>query len=180
MFERNDFSVFVGGWSYVGESLFQACNSLNIADTNSLSVLEFGCGDSTVKLHGILKNRLPDLKILYDCYENNPSFAILHPNIICTLYHKDNIDAVALSSRKYDLVLIDGPHGVDRMKWYSKVTDVIREGTVVLIDDWNHYDEFEESLIQDIGSVWNYDTICLADHKIPVKSYKVVKITSRK
>ena len=180
MFERNDFSVFVGGWSYEGESLYRACNSLETNSLSKLSVLEFGCGDSTIKLYNILKSKLQFLDVEYDCYENDPVFAVVHPNIVCSLYHKDSIDSVTLPSKKYDFVLIDGPHGVDRMKWYAKIKNVVKEGTVILVDDWNHFAEFEQALVEDIGSVWNYDVVVLADHAFPVKSYKVVKLISKK
>ena len=181
MFDKSDFSSFVGGWSYEGDSLYHACRSISIEDTKCLNILEFGCGDSTVKLYDILKTKLlPNTQIKYHCYENDPAFAILHPKIVCTLYHKDNIDSVCLPSEKYDFVLIDGPHGVDRMKWYAKVNHVIKEGTVILIDDWNHYKEFDESLVRDIGSCWDYDTVFLADFPFPTKSYKIVKISRKK
>lgn len=176
MFELNDFSNFVGGWSYAGESLYIACKEIDANDKPSISVLEFGCGDSTVKLYEILTKRLSGSHIYYDCYENDPRFAIVHPNILCTLYDKDNIDSVTLPSKKYDFVLIDGPHGVDRMKWYKKINHVIKEGTLILIDDWNHYLEFENSLVNDIGCSWKYDIIHIGDS--PKKSYKIVKIVS--
>lgn len=160
--------------------MFCACSSIDMVSRSCLCVLEFGCGDSTVKLYNILKNRLPGVKIFYDCYESDPSFLVVNPSIICTLYHKESIDDVALASRKYDLVLIDGPNGVDRMKWYSKITNVIHEGTIILIDDWNHYHEFEESLVQQVGSIWDYDIISLADHEFPIKSYKIIKIINKK
>jgi hypothetical protein len=81
------------------------------------------------------------------------------------LYDINNIDQLIIPNKIYDIVLIDGPNGVNRSKWYSKIRNHIAYHTIMLIDDYNHYTEFETELNRN----YNYTILSLSDE--PFKPY---------
>lgn len=141
-----DFSIFKGGWSYMAEEMKNAVNSLPIKD--SISVLEFGCGDSSIKLFNLLSKKY---KVEYCAYESNPNYKINHNEINCKVYNENDIEKIDLGNKKYDFILIDGPNGVLRKFWYAKIVNNVHKDSVILIDDWCHYQEFEDALVKDFG-----------------------------
>ena len=48
----------------------------------------------------------------------------------------------------FDLILIDGPTGKSRMHWYGKIKHNVAKGTIVHIDDFDHFRQFEKQLIK--------------------------------
>jgi hypothetical protein len=179
-FTKEDFSDFVGGWSYMGITLYPTFHNVDFSKP-TLNILEFGCGDSSKKIYNLIKKYYPEKDIIYDAYESDLEYAINYDGIKCHLHKADEIDSVVLENTIYDLVLIDGPNGVNRKKWYSKIANNIQVGSVILIDDFDHYVEFENSLVSDVGSKWEYDTIQTVLRPIyGNKTWKIVKITKKK
>lgn len=90
-------------------------------------------------------------------------------------YDKDNIEDVLLPTHNFDLILIDDPNGDKRSLWYSKIRGNVKEGTIILIDDFNHYKNFSDELDKN----FNYEL--LSHHDEPFVQYgehswKIVKI----
>lgn len=173
-----DFSVFKGGWSYMAEEMKNAVNLL--PEQKKVNVLEFGCGDSSIKLFNLLSEKW-DVK--YKAFESNQKFHVDNSQIDCSLYNENEIENLNIGDEKYDFILIDGPNGVLRKHWYSKIVKNVKSGTVILIDDWCHYTEFENSLVNDFGSKIKYITVeerkehdPASDPHLGYKSWKIVKV----
>ena len=173
-----DFSIFNGGWSYMEEEMRNAVSLLK--NKKELNILEFGCGDSSIKLYTLLSKKY---KVKYKAFESNPSFMIKHKNIECVLYSEDFIENLDIGNEIYDFILIDGPNGDKRKFWYSKITNNVKTGTVILIDDWCHYKEFELALVNDFGSKIKYEDIEVrkefdpnSDPHLGYKSWKIIKV----
>jgi hypothetical protein len=173
-----DFSVFKGGWSYMAEEMNNAVSLL--PKQKSLDVMEFGCGDSSIKLFNLLNNKWD---VRYEAFESNSNYIIDNSKINCTHYNEAEIESLDIGNKKYDFILIDGPNGVLRKHWYSKITNNVKRGTIILIDDWCHFEEFEEALVNDFGSKIKYEVIETrkefdinsAPH-LGYKSWKIVKV----
>jgi predicted O-methyltransferase YrrM len=166
-----DFTVFPGAWSYCSEEMRNAVSC--IQEKKSLNILEFGCGVSTIKLFNLLSKKW-EIKE-YKCFETNQEFLITHPQIDCILYHEKDIQSLDIGDTKYDFILIDGPNGVSRKYWYSKITANVKSGTVILIDDWCHYEEFELCLVNDFGSKVNFKI--KEERNESYKSWKIIEVT---
>jgi len=128
------------GWSYCNKQILEISNSL--PQSTTLSVLELGGGDSSIKLWDFLKTKYK--QVTYRCYETDPTWAPQHDNIEVILYKTPSL--VVFDDVVYDFILIDGPTGISRREWYSKLTNNVRPGTILHIDDYDHYKEFEEEL----------------------------------
>lgn len=173
-----DFSVFNGGWSYMAEEIKNTF--LSLPNQESLNVLEFGCGDSSIKLFNCLSKKY---NVKYTAFESNPEYKINHEKINCVIYDENSIPYVNLKEEKYDLILIDGPNGVLRKYWYSKIVQNVKNGTIILIDDWCHYSEFEDALVNDFGKTVKYEIIEVrkeydpnSDPHLGYKSWKLIKV----
>lgn len=177
-FNNMDFSVFKGGWSYMAQEMQNAVSLL--PQQKNLSVLEFGSGDSSIKLFNLLSKKY---KVDYTTFESNKDFYINHTEINCLIYDEIQIEKLNIHNNKYDFILIDGPNGVLRKHWYSKITQNVKKDTIILIDDWCHYDEFEQALINDFGSKIKYEVIETRKEYDPnsaphlgYKSWKIIKV----
>lgn len=157
---------FKGGWSYETRSIRKCLENVTYS-SDTINILEFGSGDSTVKLYTFLSGIIP--KVVYDCYETNQNFVTNTPVNTVIYSHPTKVD---LPYRTYDFILIDGPMGVDRKYWYEKIKTCCRVGTIVLIDDWNHFIEFENELQANL----THKMIEVCDDKYPLKSYKILEI----
>ena len=153
----SDFTNFVGGWSLSPYSIYLSYK--HSTNNGIFNILEFGSGDGTNKLVEYLIDKKIDFK--YTSIEHDTDYAKT-PNVDYIIYPLDydytpsDIEKIDLKlDRIFDLVIVDGPHGVGRAKWYSKFKDNIRKGTIVLIDDFHHYEEFEIEL----NKVFEYETI---------------------
>ncbi len=176
--EYLDFLVFNGGWSYMQEEIYNAVCILPTQE--KINILEFGCGDSSIKLFNILNKKYA---VTYRAYESNSNFIINHPYIECILYKESEIEQLQIGNEKYDFILIDGPNGVNRKFWYSKIINNVKSGTIILIDDWCHYEEFENALVNDFGCKIKYEIIETrkefdpnSDPHLGYKSWKIVKV----
>jgi len=114
---------------------------------DSISILEFGAGNTTVKLYEALKTKYSN--VTYVTYENNPKWAPIHKGIDVIMYDKKNLTDGKLSipsDEKYDMVIIDGPDGELRKYWYQIFKDNVKSNTIIHVDDAFHYPSFESEL----------------------------------
>lgn len=139
----NDLNL-LGGWAYCTQQISQFIQDLPKQET--IKIIEFGAGDSSVKIYNFL-NKIYE-NVDYTCYETSSRWAPNHKNINVVMYK--NVQEVDLGCDKYDLILVDGPTGVTRKFWYNKLKNNVKSGTIVHIDDYDHYVEFEEELIKNI------------------------------
>lgn len=154
------------GWSYCSEQILQFEEDLV---EGPLNVLELGAGDSSIKIKNYLKES--GREISYLCYETNSSFAPQDGEIEVVMYSR--VEETDLREEKYDLVLVDGPTGVTRKFWYEKLKEVVKSGTIVHIDDYDHYTEFEEELKKHL----TYEELYRKSRKVKgEKSWLTVKI----
>ena len=141
-------AAFPGHWSLWPTQMFAALNAVTYRVDHPLKVLEFGSGAGTVALAKLLENK--PLKFEYLSYENDAKYVQLIEGIktiIWTVFPpKVDIEFPPGNARPYDLVIIDGLNGVDRIKWYPLLRDHIQPGTILVIDDFDHYPEFQTAL----------------------------------
>ena len=170
-----DLPIFNGGWSYSQKEMTELFN--HIRYTSPYSILEFGSGDSTIKLYDHFKKYVNNL--LFYSYESSSNFFTTHEDIKFILYDEQNIHSAHIPKIKFDLILIDGPNGDKRSLWYSKIRDNVKEGTIILIDDFNHYACFSEELDKN----FEYELLSFSDEPfVPYgeHSWKIVKIKNIK
>ena len=163
---------FKGGWSYTQKEITELLKNLSL--TEDYSVLEFGSGDSTIKLHNYIKKYTSNL--IFYTYESDINYIRDYKEIQYILYDINNIKEVVIPDIKFDLILIDGPNGDKRSLWYSKIKKNVKNGTIILIDDFNHYKCFSEELDKN----FEYETLSYNDEPfIPngEHSWKIIKIT---
>lgn len=152
-----DFSKFPSGWSLSPYSIYLACK--HTTNNGVLNVLEFGSGEGTNQLVALLNSK--EINFKYTSVEHDSTYAktpnveyIIYP--LAHNYNPNDIENIQLTlTDVYDLVIVDGPHGVGRAKWYSKIKKNVKEGTIILIDDFHHYLEFETEL----NKVFEYNLI---------------------
>jgi hypothetical protein len=108
---------------------------------------------------------IPHVKKHINKFKTDETYKVVHKNVNTILYDINNIDQLIIPNKIYDIVLIDGPNGVVRSKWYSKIRNHIAYHTIMLIDDYNHYTEFETELNRN----YNYTILSLSDE--PFKLY---------
>ena len=193
--EINDFSNFKGGWGLAPFEIYLTIKHVEFNDV--LNILEFGSGDGTTNLVNLLK--LKNVIFDYTSIEHDEAYAKT-PDVKYHLYNLNNnyvsedITKVTLELDKtYDLVIVDGPHGVGRANWYSKFKKNVRNGTIILVDDFHHYKEFGEELdkhfIYETVNLFNQnrqftetdinegiETIDINNSFIMDKSYKIIKV----
>jgi hypothetical protein len=156
-----------GGWAYCSEQIEQFIPDLNKGD--KLKIVEFGAGDSSVKIYEYLKRFYESVSYL--CYETSIKWAPDHKEIEVIMY--ENVSNVILREQHYDLILVDGPTGVSRKLWYEKIKKVVKSGTIIHIDDYDHYKEFEEELSKNL----NYEELYRKSRRFKgEKSWLTVKV----
>jgi hypothetical protein len=157
--------------------LFKFIDIDEIKIRNSYNILEFGSGDSSIKIANIFSN-IDNLT--YYTYESNSDYIQKHNKIINIEYDENNIQKIKLSDNIYgniqfDLVLVDGPNGDNRKFWYNKFKYYCKIGTIILIDDFNHYTSFGEELDKN----FEYELLSFNDEPfVPYgeHSWKIVKV----
>ncbi len=164
--------AFPGNWSLAPEEIYYALKHCTYKE--KLRILEFGAGAGTKALVDVLKAH--HIPFEYHSFENDPAYI---QELAGVQFHPYSLTPVAWSKVKewvpevkrvdlgllpvFDLILIDGPHGVSRAEWYAKFKPFTRPGTVLLIDDYHHYVEFEEAL----NANYTYDTVILYNQSAP-------------
>jgi hypothetical protein len=137
-----DISSFDGGWSYSKKEMSEFLKFIQISD--SYKILEFGAGKSTRILYDLIERACYNIE--YDTYEHDEKYKVVHKNVNTIMYKVDEMDNICTPDKKYDIIIIDGPHGLLRTKWYNKIKKNIKHDTILLIDDYNHYNEYQEEL----------------------------------
>ena len=165
--------IFEGGWSYTQKEMNELFKYILYEDKREYKVLEFGSGNSTIKLYDYFKQKVNN--VVFYSYESDPNFMFNHKEINLVSYDNNNIKDVVIPTQKFDLILIDGPNGDKRSLWYSKIRDNVKEGTIILIDDFNHYKCFSDELDKN----FNYELLSFSDEPFVPNgehSWKIVKI----
>ena len=172
----NNIPYFSGGWSYTNKEMQEFFK--HIIYKEDMNIIEFGSGDSTVKIYEYMKNNYTNNLTMYT-YESNPKFLFNYDNINYIQYDENNINNIVFPDIIFDIVLIDGPNGDKRSLWYSKIRNNIKKGTIMLIDDFNHYKCFSDELDKN----FDYETLSFSDEPfVPYgeHSWKIVRIISTK
>lgn len=183
---------FPGDWSLAPE---EAQLSLKyVTYDHTLRVLEFGAGESTLLFTNLFKDKNIDYD--YHCFEHDPKYAKPIDNVTYYLYHlpwvpydkwSPTIKAIQFPYFPiFDLIIVDGPHGVSRSEWYAKFKPYTRPGTVILVDDFSHFNEFSLELDKnfDYTTIIEYNQCYLWEcknegldpitHRIVPKTFKIV------
>jgi hypothetical protein len=167
-----EFPKFNGGWSYTQLEMTELFKHLKFQPT--FSILEFGSGDSTKKLYSYIRPQVQNL--FFYTYESDNTFLETEPSDIKYIkYNISEIDSLTIPDIQFDLILIDGPNGELRSKWYSKIKKNVKQGTILLIDDFNHYKSFSTELDKN----FEYELLSFSDEPfVPYgeHSWKIVSI----
>lgn len=193
----NEVQSFPGGWSLVPEEVYLALKHCRYE--KKIKILEFGAGESTIQLTQLLTRK--GIPFEYHVFENDSAYIKKIEHVTNHLYFlptlpfhrsnewKDDVAKYNLPELPtFDLIIVDGPHGVARAQWYSKFKKYTKPGTVILIDDFHHYEEFGLALDKN----YKYTTIIeynqtptwkiindglepISNHTIN-KTFKIVKI----
>lgn len=140
---REDTKNFPGGWSLVPEEGYLALKHCTFDET--FKILEFGSGRGTELLAQLLKEK--GIPFEYHTIEHDASFEKEIDGVYFYLYDTPPKQvSLPYDFPKFDLVIVDGPHGVCRADWYEKFQPYTRSGTVILVDDFHHYTEFGKAL----------------------------------
>jgi len=137
------------------------------------AILEFGSGDSTRKIYDHFSKYTENLTLF--SYESKAEFIKPYKGVQYILYDENNIQDITIPPIHYDLILIDGPNGDKRALWYSKIRQAVKPGTIILIDDFNHYKCFSDELDKN----FNYELLSFSDEPfVPYgeHSWKIVRI----
>ena len=174
--------MFNGGWSYTNNEMNELFNHIDLnIEREKYNIIEFGGGDSSSKIYNLFHNVK---KMTYYVIESNPTYLPSSPVFNGVLYNESELPNIQLhdyiqENIHFDLVLIDGPNGDARKYWYNKIKPFVKLGTIILIDDFNHYESFGIEL--DL----NYDYELLSLSMIPFvpygeHSWKIVRVTNIK
>lgn len=161
----NDCAGFVGGYALNEDEMETALAAVTFDDV--LRVLEFGAGSSTRAMRYLLAGK----GVLFDyvVYENNPEYFPCAAGVSLVAWEEFPTE---LRGGVFDLVIIDGPNGAGRAKWCALLRGHIREGTVIVFDDFHHYRaEFEAAL----QSLCRYDVIDEVNESVP-RSWITVRV----
>lgn len=134
-----DAYLFPGGWSLKPDEMYLALRSVTYQ--KQFNLLEFGAGAGT----GAMVTLLKKLKIPYRyvSYENNTAY-VCADKTVETVFWKDF--PTVLVPGIFDLIIIDGPQGKIRCDWYPLLKGHTRSGTILVVDDYRHFPQFETVL----------------------------------
>jgi hypothetical protein len=167
--EQADCKVFPGGWSYYPQEMFHALQA--VEHRGRVKMLEFGAGQGTEVLADLLIAK--QVPFLYVSYENDARYLSTREDVHAILW-KETPDK--LHPEKYDLVLIDGPRGSTtdtRLRWFPLLQQVVRKGTVLVIDDFGHNPKYRVELDRH----FTYFTVAEKNPEAPIgESWAVVQI----
>jgi len=135
-------TVFTGGWGYSAKLMSCALGAVEYE--GRLSILEFGAGQGTLLLAGLLEKVGAPFR--YVSYENNPDWVCPLENVETVLWEQYPKEILP---GPYDLIIIDGPRGArtgGRLPWFSLTRPVVRVGTILAVDDFDHNVKYQEKL----------------------------------
>ena len=162
--------IFNGGWSYTNLEMSELFKNIDLEKTyEKYNILEFGAGDSSKKIYSLFENNVKKLNYyIVECNEsylpdNKEAFNII-------LYDENYIENIELNNYidndiKFDLILVDGPNGEKRKYWYNKFKKFVKIGSIILVDDFNHFTSFGEELNN------SYEYELLSYYDIPFVAY---------
>jgi hypothetical protein len=167
----NECSAFPGGWSVNPEQMYLALKHLTYH--KAINVLEMGSGEGTTALVALLdKKKVP---YSYTAYENDKAYASKSNNVRTIMWS-------AFPNRVvpgiFDLIIIDGPHGVSRIKWYPLLRRNVRKGTIIVVDDYRHYAEFKVALDRNFRYKTIHEHVETYIKGAPYVTWIVIKIQS--
>ena len=170
-----DIPHFAGGWSYTQREMTELFKHITYPE--NYSILEFGSGASTIVLYNHFIKYVKNLTFI--TYESNKDYINNNPGITYIYYDETQIKDVTIPEGTYDLILVDGPNGDKRSLWYEKIRNYVKEGSIILIDDFNHFACFSEEL----DKHFNYELLSYHDEPFVAygeHSWKIVKVLSLK
>lgn len=153
-FSAEDFAPLPGKWSLWPVQVSAALNQVDWEKVSKrskqeLRILEFGAGKGTQVIHQVLTRM--GIRMNYLTYENNPKYVPdVLAGLMCVRYTTPSA-VTNLKGVKRDIVFIDGPNGVARSLWYPKMRGVVGKGTILVIDDYSHYESFQVELAKNFG-----------------------------
>lgn len=118
-----------------------------LPEQKNINGLEFRSGVSTVKLYKALLSKYDIVK--YVTYEDDPIWAPIEPGIEVRMFTRDSLVNGSIeipSNKKYDLIIVDGPDGEVRQRWYPIFKNNTNKGTIIHVDDAFRYSSFELEL----------------------------------
>ena len=136
-----DIPTFYGGVSYTQTGMAELFK--HITYRANFSILEFGSGNSTEKLHEHFKKNVENL--VFYSYESDPRFLKPHAEIKFILYDDQNVKSIEIPQIAFDLILVDGST-TDKRAIFSKIRENIKDGTILLIDYFNHFESVSDQL----------------------------------
>jgi hypothetical protein len=155
-----DTPTFYGGVSYTQTGMAELFK--HITYRANFSILEFGSGNSTEKLHEHFKKNVENL--VFYSYESDPRFLKPHAEIKFILYDDQNVKSIEIPQIAFDLILVDGST-TDKRAIFSKIRENIKDGTILLIDYFNHFESVSDQL------AGNFDYDLLASNNEPFIAY---------
>jgi predicted O-methyltransferase YrrM len=123
---------------------------------DTINVLEFGAGNTTLKLFDALKTRYKNVR--YVTYETDERWAPKNSEIETRMFTISELEMSLLKiseNEKYDLIIVDGPDGEYRKYWYRIFKNNIKSGSIIHIDDICHYESFEIEFIKNFPNANN-------------------------
>jgi len=172
-----DIPTFSGGWSYTQKEM----NTLFkfIEYKNNYAILEFGLGNSTNLIYSHFKKHTENLTYI-GCETNMEYCKELNKNVEVIFYEIDQIKNISIPDILFDLILIDGPNGEYRSLWFNIIKKHVKQGTIILVDDFNHFQSFSDELDRNFEYelLDHYDEgpyIAYGEH-----SWKIVKVIGPK
>jgi hypothetical protein len=146
---EHECAAFTGGMSICSLAMANALSAVEFDDR--LRILELGSGAGTQALVNLLDKLVVPFE--YQAYENDPLFVCSDSRVHTTLW--DGANFPKSIGGQFDFVIVDGPNGKTRAEWYPLLKSVVTPGTVLLIDDYYHHEEFERAL----NECFSYETI---------------------
>lgn len=161
----DDCAAFPGGYSLNADEMETALSAVRYE--GMLRVIEFGAGASTQVLHDLLVRK--DVLFEYVVYENNPEYYPGAAGVSLVAWKEFPTE---LRGGVFDLVIIDGPNGTDRAKWCPLLRGHVREGTIIVFDDFHHFRPVFEKALKELC---RYGVIDEVNQSVP-RSWLTAKV----
>jgi hypothetical protein len=146
------------GWELSPKCLETIQEEIIDRDFHNLNIIEFGSGKSTQVLLDF-KNQEPyPFSGVLDTFDCDPKYAHPYANIREIISYDGRIVSFGndysfydiregdLRAERYNLVILDGNHGAGRSVAWNYLKDRLGRGTLVVIDDFDHYPFIEDFL----------------------------------
>lgn len=142
------------GWPLSPICLTQIQELICSREWVSLNIIEFGSGQSTYVMKQFKEmNNFPGV---YDVFDTCPEYAHPDAKIVPLEYYDEkffkhdfsfyDLQPEHFSTDKYDLCILDGHLGAGRSGSYHHIMNRMRDGSLMVIDDYDHY-PFEDNFL---------------------------------